>query len=648
MNDFFKQLYLENVKGTNPSDSSGNQYTGFCPFHDDANKSFSFNIENGLCKCFTGCFEGNAYQFAKEIRHKNPKQFINGNTNSVILNKPKPEQLNFDCSGFIKPLIENLKNHPEIVPECWNEKLVLELQLGYKDGSVYYPHHNSNGDIIAVHEHKGRIHGKGTSKWYLCQYIDSYDISKPLYICEGEKDTVTLKSIGSQVISNTTGCNSIPRDENGNYDLRLFKKFKEVIIVYDHDDSGRNGAVKLALEILKVYPASKVKIAQWDSGLPEKFDVTDSFLLDYGESFDKAVVNAKNIEPKRLGFKVFTLKDFLLQEFEPTNPIIRNMVYKSGLSVLAGDTGVGKSWVGIQMALSIGSGNPLFGHFETTQSKVMLIQFENENYDIRERFSSMLPSFINNSRNNDWRNNVFVSVIGSEDELFIDNWKKVESTLIEYKFKDGVIIIDNFYTSTDKEIQNNKEVAELLREIIRIKKKFQLTIILIAHTNKGVEADKNLYIDQIQGGKTFTNNVSNVVQMHTSSTSVDLKIVKITKGGRSQKNELQNIPFKLTWNDISHTFSKGAIIQNISVHFQEMKDRWEVKLIREMASYEELLKHPTFSRKRFRDFIPETFQPMEEYKITRVLNRLVDWGFVRKIKHNTYELVMDEINEQGE
>jgi len=58
----YQTLFNTNVQkvkaGTN------GQFTGLCPFHNDKNRSLSWN-ESGLWNCFAGCGSGNAYQFAE-------------------------------------------------------------------------------------------------------------------------------------------------------------------------------------------------------------------------------------------------------------------------------------------------------------------------------------------------------------------------------------------------------------------------------------------------------------------------------------------------------------------------------------------------------------------------------------------------------
>ncbi len=68
----------------------------------------------------------------------------------------------------------------------------------------------------------------------------------------------------------------------------------------------------------------------------------------------------------------------------------------------------------------------------------------------------------------------------------------------------------------------------------------------------------------------------------------------------------------------------------------------EIKILLELAAYEDFLKNPQFNRERLRPFLPED---MDIRKESRLLNKWVEWGFVKYIKHDTYELRFDEIKE---
>ena len=638
----YKRLYngyLDGVKQV-----SANQYKAKCPFHSDKNPSFTFNDTDGLYFCFAGCGGGNAYQFAERVGEPDPAQYING-SNFTAPPKIEPVPDFHNMSGLVDTMTNELK--PEHIPNCWDMDVAKDMDVGYSNSNFHFTHHDINGNLIAVHEHRGKVIGIKQSKWYMIHKVKGYDTNKPIYIAEGEKDAVTLFSQGKQVVSNTTGCQSIPKGKDGFYDLSFLKKFKEIYIAYDNDDAGRKGAERLGTEIISKPPYPSVKIIQWDKSLPTGYDVTDAYSIDdevIGHPFLNACMDARVLEPRFKGFKVVSLTDFMDTEYKEIFPVIRYMLYSDNISILAGETGAGKSMCALQMGCSIASGTPVFGEFEVTKQKVMMIQFENENADMKSRLQKMIPYFINRTGSKDWMNDFDLLQVQADDELFSDNWKKIEDTLIERNFRDGVLIVDNMYTSTDKEIQNNSEMSALLKEIFRIKKLYGLTMLLIAHPNKGVNIEKDLSVDQIQGGKTLTNSVSNVMQLHTSSTSVDLRIMKITKAGRTEHNDLHNIPFKLKWDDSTCTFERGAIIKDITHHFEAVTERWELKLLKEVYGWEEMQMLPHFNREQFRDKIPEEYSS-DEKSITRLFVRLQQWGYMKKVGHNQYQFVKDELDE---
>jgi len=204
----------------------------------------------------------------------------------------------------------------------------------------------------------------------------------------------------------------------------------------------------------------EIQIINWNENLPKGFDVTDSVVKDDGGDLGEANGSAtifKVEAPKiqRTDFPVMKLGEFMKQKFESTEPIIENMVSKGQVAVFGGDTGVGKTWVALQCALSIASGVPLFGYFKTKQMPALLIQFENENDDIRRRLELMIPYYVKKSASTDWKDNLLVCPMDVEMEIFVDNWKRIEQTLITTGYRDGVLIVDNMYTSTDKNIQKN-------------------------------------------------------------------------------------------------------------------------------------------------------------------------------------------------
>ena len=632
---------------------SQDQYIALCPYHKDKNPSFSFNAIVGVWNCKSCGKRGNAYQIAKDFNMDNLTQYISDSNGTYIEATPKytPPTYDIDFEKLYSQYIDNLKKKNTPLINDF-KKVMIDMGIGFddtgnlvysmwRDGKIYgFKYHKKGWKPTGLHNH-----------WYPSHRISSYRHDKTLYICEGEKDIIPLRYIDLQAITNTGGALSIPKiiDENNEVtnqsDLNYFKDKEDIVLTYDNDDAGYGGAEKLGKEIRDTYPLHSIKIAQWDKNLPKGWDVYDSFEKDNAKSWYQAIANAKIIEEKHKGFKTFKLGDFLMQEYEPTEAIIESISYLGQTTLLFGDTGSKKSWIALQSALSIASGVPLFEHFKVKRKKVIVIQFENENYDMQERFKLMLPYYIEKSGIDDWINDITITPLERDNEIFVNNWIKIDETLEHLNMSDCVLILDNLYTSTNKELQDNHEATKLLKAVNSVKNKYNLTMILIGHSNKGVVLQKQLDKDQSQGGKTLINWFANVISVDSSRISTDLNIMKIVKGGRSSKNELLNIPFKLHWSDDTCTFRKGTIIKNEAIHFTGDTERWEITLIKVVASEPRIINNDSFDRLMFREAIPQDFKDMNETKLTRLINKLIEWALIKKLGHNKYQIDRGNISD---
>ena len=378
----------------------------------------------------------------------------------------------------------------------------------------------------------------------------------------------------------------------------------------------------------------KIKIAQWQKGLPEGYDISDDVENDLKE-VDYAIVHAKEYKPPRKGFQIMSITELTNKIINKPKPIIRNLLYEKGVTVIAGTDGVGKTWLATQSALSIATGTP-FLDWETNQTPVLLVQFELSLELLSSRIQKQMKSFPTVP-------NGYLDVVcfETEDKLFTSQWEKIKNTITENELYNGVVIVDNLYTSVSGDVSDNAQMNQILSDVAHIRSSTGNAIILVAHHNKGTLIDKQLHKDQIQGGKQLTNFVSNVLQIGESKISTELRVAKITKI-RDEQSELENIPFKLHWDNDSVTFSRGSIIPKEEVHFVEPNERWEIKVLLELVSYEDFLKYPQFNRERLRPFLPEDIDIRKE---SRLLNKWVEWGFVKYMKHNTYEFRFDEIKE---
>tara|TARA_B100000315_G_scaffold241357_1_gene262172 strand:- start:57 stop:809 length:753 start_codon:yes stop_codon:yes gene_type:complete len=221
-----------------------------------------------------------------------------------------------------------------------------------------------------------------------------------------------------------------------------------------------------------------------------------------------------------------------------------------------------------------------------------------------------------------------------DKELFTNNWERIKATMDKIGFKKGVLIVDNMYTSTDINIQENEELKTFLSYIVSLCNNYDVSLLLGCHNKKGTEIIKDLVSDQIQGGATLRNVVTNCLMIHSSSLSPNLRIAKIVKAGRTGKNELYKKPFKLRWSDETSTFKKGEVIFNLAAHFETPKKSWEYRLLWEVYDSVEMKMRQTFTRDEFRNNVPDEFSeyadpdPNKANNLTRFLNRMKAYGFV--------------------
>jgi len=636
------------------------QFTALCPFHNDTNESFSGNIDEGVWNCFACGTKGNAYQFAKDRGIHNPSSYINDD-NSQVSSYTKPNGNNPPHNEYKHSPVyletqmhkykSNLRANMQHYPKLWDKKLIDELDIGLNHKCILvFGHRDINGEIRSIKTHNSYQEGMGRCKWYLAHKIASYSKDKVLFVCEGEKDAITLYSKGYQSICGTTGCMAIPKD------LSVFEGFDKVVIIQDNDEAGINGSKSHSEKIIKRYNNLNLWVGQWDKSLPNKYDVTDAF--NDSEDGKEFVAAISEHQARKVGttsmdkpnqMRPMGIMSFLNQTYEPTERIIEYMLDRNHVSILAGGDGSGKSFVAIQSALEIASGNKLFNYFETKKMPVMLVQFENQNYDVQQRFRAMIESNLMKYDLEHLEECLTYVPMDNETELFINNWVKIEDTIKEENFRNGVLIVDNLYTSTDVKIEDNNELKCMIADVFRIRQKYNLTILLVAHSVK--HSDTELKTIQVQGGKTLTNVVSNVVMMHKSSLSDNLFIMKVTKGGRTGRNPLHQVAFKLKMDMDSLMMNKGAIIHKEHLHFGSASERWEYQLIKEVSMMPEMEHSKFFDRKMFIRNLPESYgydkmnESSKPTTITRLLQTLEAFGLIKKQGHNSYSLVTDEIDD---
>lgn len=278
-----------------------------CPFHNDTKPSASVNTQKGLFKCWV-C--GNGY---------NEVQFLSKTSNIPITEAHKllakmsdVENDNWEYTAQAS-LWANNQFRKEVADRLHiSEELMEELKLGITTLSkgdimlgipVYF------NDILMDVRSYNVLKLEGLPK--LMARPDSqsglivpFDIWKSdtstTYIFEGEKDMMLARDLGLNAITLTGGAGAKPSD----LVLNSFKD-RDIIICYDNDKAGRDGANKLHKTLAKIANSVKyINIAEEDIGVKEEKEDFFDFIVKYNNSifdfYNLTVLEFKNEVKKDL------------------------------------------------------------------------------------------------------------------------------------------------------------------------------------------------------------------------------------------------------------------------------------------------------------------------------------------------------------
>ena len=335
------------------------------------------------------------------------------------------------------------------------------------------------------------------------------------------------------------------------------------------------------------------------------------------------------------GIKIMSIKSFMDSDYDKPEIIVKHFLKSKSTTIIGGCTGVGKSWFSLNLAMSIAGGLPFMNYFETKMKKVIYAQFELTNGEVQERFDLLKPRYWSEADNIE-KNLLIVPKVTTYDE----QWKSIEALVKEHNLSDTVLIVDNLYTSvsTETDLTNNQDVMRVVKEIDAMALKYNLHIVVITHHLKHVK-DSPILIDNILGGASLTRSASNVFQLKKSRLSNELLVGMITKN-RGEQCELLEIPFKVTM--VDGYFQRGEVITNENIHYIEAKEKWEIELCKKLEAYLEHNKMEGFDREYLWLFLEEegwVKTDSSNNKVTRFISRCVEWGLMKKLEHNKYQVL---------
>jgi hypothetical protein len=200
--------------------------------------------------------------------------------------------------------------------------------------------------------------------------------------------------------------------------------------------------------------------------------------------------------------------------------------FENELSVLFADTNLGKSILAVQIAHSISSGVPMAClPMEADPQPVLYFDFELNDKQFEKRYSNDYKDHFQFSKN-------FFRVEINTDYNLIDFEKfeeqlndSVENAIIRTKAK--ILIVDNLtYLKSDNE--KAKDATPFMRHLGYLKNKYELSILILAHTPKR-DNSRPLTKNDLQGSRSLLNFVDSAFAIGESQLERNMRYLKQIK-----------------------------------------------------------------------------------------------------------------------
>jgi len=176
--------------------------------------------------------------------------------------------------------------------------------------------------------------------------------------------------------------------------------------------------------------------------------------------------------------------------------------HEGELCILFADTNVGKSILAVQMGNSMAQGDPIHGFvLQADKKKVLYLDFELSDKQFELRYSDA-----NNANHYQFCDNFLRAEINPDADLPEGKFEEYLHASLERSIKETkveVLIVDNI-TYLRNETEKAKDALPLMKQLKSIKQKFNISILVLAHTPKR-DQHKPITKNDLQGSKMLIN-----------------------------------------------------------------------------------------------------------------------------------------------
>lgn len=391
----------------------GDNLVGLCPFHEDSEPSFKITLAGekaGLFYCFGCGAAGSVIDFVKQSENLvTDREAIERSAELLGITgaappprkRPAPQKAPTPSKSLSVKIAEKChdvllapKNEKHLLrfldARALSREIIEAAQIGFDGDRYTIPVYDQTGELLDIRKYKlaskqykmlpweakdekKGIPGTGSVKIFGWQHVKD---EQTVVLAEGELDALALvdRSIPAFAVTNGAGnWPGEPPDLSG----------KTIYLCGDADNAGRKMNETLPSKLYAA-GAAQVYIVEWLPGAAPGYDVTDYFQGGgTADGFRKLMGKARPISPPRR--TTWTADDLLAADFPSLKYAVPGFI-PEGLTILCGRPKVGKSWLGLQIALAVAAGGKCLGK-DVEQGKVLLICLEDSARRVKDRMA---------------------------------------------------------------------------------------------------------------------------------------------------------------------------------------------------------------------------------------------------------------------
>lgn len=484
--------------------------------------------------------------------------------------------------------------------------------------------------------HKGPQYGNADCNIYPKSVLPQLQKTSTLLLCEGEKDAVTANANGAPAISFTSGAGALPRD------ISSLKEFTNIVICFDNDKVGKEGAQKVAKELFKQNKSRRIKILNW-VGKVDKYDITDYFVDGYTANDLYSLIDTMPVYGTSSqdfgGLVEYDPETFVSTLQREVVQICDEILLENGTSSISGQSNVGKSILALQFAMCVAMGVPFLTFNVPRPRRVLLVQFEMMDAHMSNRIEKTAKAMLGQYPQHfeRYKNNLRITSV-EQIKIFTDQYQAIEGNLMAADPPYDVVVIDNLYSSGAANIAKNDELTQLMSRIDQLRKEYKCAFMMVSH-HKKLEEKRPLEHSMVYGGSYFVNFLDNLIQVANTGRHNQLKVFKITK--IRTENEFHEIPlgiFLQTEDDELYFQYKKPLPKNEAYWYTDPEENTEERILKELET-----EGDNFTYKQMQDALKEVLNITSTRSVYKWLDKLTNMGYIAKIEKGHYVKCANEL-----